>query len=312
MLAFTFIACKKETDKPQVPVSTAEIDVTPRVRAFIDAARSAAQTKDNATISADSAEWYVEAGLNFTIATAWVECSTITMDSAEVALTGSAEGYNQADVQAAFNTLHQHITGLLVADVNHLVLSDATIVGSGPASTLKVYLQIGSGYEKLNTNFSNSWIWGDDSAFPIAACGCSSNPGSGRCAYKQIQARVNQNIPLIQKDCYWHSIRAIGVMSWESGLFANWSYLDFPSGSPATPWKIFRCQQPESHCVNCWSPALMGTYTQYAWDVLLQLKPSDRQPISCTFDSKYTICQDCSIRFHQVVYRYGKKACLQP
>lgn len=269
-------------------------------------------TKDNIYFSADSAEWYVEAGLNFSIATAWVECNTITLDSADVALPGSVEGFSQADVQAAFNALHAHVSGLLVADVNHLVLADATVIGSGAAATMKVYLQIGSGYEKLNTNFSNSWSWGDDSFNPIMSCGCGTNPGSGRCAYKQIQARVNQNIPLIHKDCFWHSIRAIGVMSWEQGLYANFGYTSFPSGNPAAPWKIFHCQQPEAHCVDCWSPALMGTYTQYAWDVLVQLKPSDRQAISCTFDSQYTLCGGCSVRNHQVVYRYGKKSCLQP
>lgn len=283
------------------------------MRAFVDAARNEAQTKDNACFSADSAEWYVEAGLNFSIATAWVECNTITLDSAEVALPGSAEGYHQADVLAAFNALYAHVTGLLVADANHLVLTDATVVGSGAAATLKVYLQIGSGYEKaLNTTFSNSWLWGDDSSFPISSCGCGTSPGGGRCAYKQIEGRVNQNIPLIHMNCYWHSIRAIGVNSFAPGLYANWSSSNFPSGVPATPWKIFHCQQPQPHCVDCWTPALMGTYTQYAWDVLVQLKPSDRQPISCAFDATYTLCGGCSTRMHQVVYRYGKKSCLQP
>lgn len=312
-MAASLVSCSKEESVQESPTSTNELDVTPRVRSFVEAARREAPAKSNATYSADSAEWYIEAGLNFSIATSWVECSATTLDSVEVALAESAGGYSNADVQQAFNNAHAQVSALLAPGLNHLVLADATLVGNGTTANLKVYLVLGSGYEKaLNTTFTNSWLWGDDSSFPITSCGCGSNPGTGRCAYKQIEGRVNANIPLIQAGCYWHSIRAIGVMSWESGLFANWSYLDFPSGNPAAPWKIFRCQQPETHCVDCWSPSMMGTYTQYAWDVLTQLKPIDRQPISCTFDSKQTVCWGCSIRFHQVVYRYGKKACFQP
>lgn len=269
-----------------------EPDVTPRVQAFVDAARTGSSVKANGAYSADSAEWYIEAGLNLSIATAWVECMHTALDSVEVPLPWSAEGYGESEIQQAFNELAAQVHGFLVPDENHLILADATLVGSGPASAMRVYLLIGSGYEKkLNTNFSNSWLWGDYSSFPPPSdCGCGANPGTGRCAHKQIEARVNQNIPLLHKDCYWHSIRKIGVMSWESGLYANYSYSDFPSGNPAAPWKIFWCQQPDPHWVECWGPALMGTYTQYAWDVLMQLKPSDRQPISCTFDSQYTLC----------------------
>ncbi|HRD51497.1 MAG TPA: hypothetical protein PKY96_02505 [Flavobacteriales bacterium] len=169
LLLGTLISCNKEEAGPQGPVAAPEVDVTPRVRAFVDAARSEAQTKENALFSADSAEWYVEAGLNFAIATAWVECHTIMMDSAEVALSGSADGYGLGDVQAAYNSLVSHVTNMLIADVNHLVLADVVVIGSGPATTLKVYLQIGSGYEKLNTTFSNSWTWGDDSFNPITS-----------------------------------------------------------------------------------------------------------------------------------------------
>jgi hypothetical protein len=279
----------------------------------VEAARREAPAKSNATYSADSAEWYIEAGLNFSIATSWVECSATTLDSVEVALAESAGGYSNADVQQAYNDAHAQVSALLAPDVNHLVLADATLVGNGPTANLKVYLVLGSGYEKaLNTTFTNSWIWGDDSSFPITSCGCGSNPGTGRCAYKQIEGRVNANIPLIQAGCYWHSIRAIGVNSFAAGLYANFSSSNFPTGIPSTPYKVFYCQQPQPHCVDCWTPTLMGTYTQYAWDVLMQLKPSDRQPISSTFDATYTLCGGCSTRMHQVVYRYGKKACFQP
>lgn len=61
VLGGTLISCNKEEAGPQGLVVSTEMDVTPRVLAFVDAARSEAQTKDDIYFSADSAEWYVEA-----------------------------------------------------------------------------------------------------------------------------------------------------------------------------------------------------------------------------------------------------------
>ena len=57
-------SCTKEPVSPTGTIAANAVNVTPRVQAFVAAENDPARSKSNGTFSADSAIWYLEAGLN--------------------------------------------------------------------------------------------------------------------------------------------------------------------------------------------------------------------------------------------------------
>lgn len=292
-----------------------DTDVTPRIKAFIERDASANTQKDGSVWSVDSAVWYVEAGLNLGLATAWVDCSEQTLDSLEFTLQKNSDGITRSNTFSVFEFLRDEIGTRLVPNENHLILADVAAYDSGTTLTFKVIVLLGSGYHKTNqliTSYGPSeFIYYGFGQFANNNCGCNGNQSSTTCADIRIAQRVNAALPGIQYPCYYTNLESRGV-SWmqnASNLTWNLDHTNFPSGVPSTPYKTYFCNTGIS-CNNCFSPALMSFYTQGAWDVMNQLTPSGKVRISAVLDDHMTLCgENCSSYFHACLFSYGKLNC---
>ena len=280
------------------------MSVTPRVRRFVENAATNAALKDLSLLAPDSAEWYLEAALNYSVAEAWLDCNDRVVDSLEVTLSLEGGGVALGTTSSAFLDLQAQVLSMLTAGENHLIVADARFPEVlSEEFVAKVYLQIGSGYDKsVNASYgpNSFWNWGG----PQTNCGCgSNNNAAGRCAHKQIESRVNASLGKVKPPCYFINVDTRGVGSTNAQI--NFSQTDFPTGVPATPYKIFWCNQGAS-CPGCFSPALMSFYTQGTWDVMQQIKPANKVGISCNMSFGYFWS---GIFWHDALFNYGQVQC---
>lgn len=77
-------------------------------------------------MSLDSAAWYLEAGINFSLAQAWLECNEHYFASTEVFISCGNDGIIASTVGAAFIELSDAVSPMITPEVNHLILSDAS------------------------------------------------------------------------------------------------------------------------------------------------------------------------------------------
>jgi hypothetical protein len=313
--------CQKEKVAPMA--ADEEVDIFPRVRAFVERARSEAQAKDNTTISLDSAEWYLEAGINFSLAQAWLECNEYYLDSTEVYMACEANELSSSTVLAAFNELSALIAPMIVPEVNHLILSDVTFVPAPGGYTLKTLLQFGTGYEKSNgliTSFSNPYYFGNFGTGASTNCGCGTfQNGAGDCADKQIAQRINNALPGLQFPCFYTNPTSRGV-SWGPWLTPtpaiNYAYTQFSTGIPATPYMTFTCNG-QWYCNqgggNCLSTSQLSFYTQQGWNLMNQLKPTSPTGMVATFanleDTNNSCPETCYWSYHMAYFGYAKLNC---
>lgn len=314
-LSATFIACQKEEAPALVASSAAEADVTPRIKAFIERAASMGAAKSAGTMSLDSAEWYIEAGLNFDLGAPWKDCTDRALDSLEVTIPVGSEGISESDAHAAYSALHTGIASKLVAGENHLIMADVSLVyNSGTEAVAEVLLLFGSGYSKTNqlitTYGPNEFIYYGFGNIPNNNCGCeSNNGGASPCADIRIAHRVSATLDGLSHGCYYTNVESRGVdWIWNANnLTINATYSSFPTGIPATPYKIYRCTGES--CTNCFSPSMMSFYTQGSYDMMTQLKPTNKIPISCTMDDLSILGGPSAAYWHIALYTYAKLNC---
>jgi hypothetical protein len=114
---------------------------------------------------------------------------------------------------------------------------------------------------------------------------------------------VNASLGKIKPPCYFINVETRGVGPTNAQV--NFLHTDFPTGVPATPYKVFFCNQG-ANCPSCFSPTLMSFYTQGTWDVMQQIKPTNKVGISCNMDFDWTFS---GIYFHKAVFTYGQVQC---
>ncbi len=288
------------------------IDVTPRVKVFVERALASDQLKDNSPMTLDSAEWYIEAGLNYTESQVWLEYSNHATDSLEAAIPIENALITASDAQAAYIALRSQLDALITPEVNHLVLADVALIPSGEAETViaKVLVHLGSGYEKdVHTGYgANEHIWYGSGANPNN-CGCGPNNGGATvCADLRIQSRIRGAIGLPADGWFWHSVVTRGV-NW-AGLTViadiNFPLTNYSTGIPATPYMLYRCVGQT--CSNCIPPAHMSFYTQKAWDLMLQLKPTGKNPSTAEIDDMILFANP-PVYSHMALYSYGNLQC---
>lgn len=310
-LSATFIACQKE-EAPTV-TGTTEVDVTPRIKRFIEEAANRSTAKDASAISLDSAEWYIEAGLNFDLGEPWKDCTDRALDSLEVSIPVGASGILETDAQAAYTTLRTGIASNLVAGENHLIMADVNLIHTAGSDALaKVLIVIGSGYSKTNQLMigygANEFIYFNNFGLTNNTCGCGSNQGGATtCANMRIAQRVNATMDGLAYGCYYTEVESRGV-DWlgnAPSLTVNLPGTGFPTGIPATPYKIYRCQ---GTCSDCLSPSMMSFYTQGSFDIMTQIKPAGKIPVSCAMAGSQLLC--CPQQsWHTALYTYAKLNC---
>ena len=112
-------------------------------------------------------------------------------------------------------------------------------------------------------------------------CGCGSNAGgTGPCAAKQIQNRLNNNVPPLQSGQYFTNVST-----------------GFASGAPY----FWTCP---SNCFDvCLGPGQLSSLTQSGWNGFVQYTPTGKSRISATVYSLYSLC--CPNAIHAADFRYG-------
>ncbi|MCW5899964.1 MAG: hypothetical protein KIT10_11915 [Flavobacteriales bacterium] len=294
MSAVLITACRKEAPGPALPGATSEaaqVNPTPRVKAFIERAL-AADAKSGGFLSVDSAVWYVEAALNYSMRRTWLDANELILDSMQVVVPVTDQRITAWDAGQAFLALSEALSANDQPGVSHLVVIDVSQGSAGVGLTLCATALVGSGYDKsLNTSYgANDYFMAYGG---LSSCGCGPNQGgTGLCADKQIQNRVN--FALVHPvNSYWTDIE-------NKQLTAS----SLPLGG------IWQCEGTVFEpCDACFTPSMMAQYTQGTWDVIWFNTPSGKEPIRTTvFPNTFTLPypdDDIHIQQHVAEARYG-------
>lgn len=280
------MACQKENDGTVSQSSDLEVlKVNRLVEDFIERTQRLDRTKSDEVLVADSAEWYLEAALNYSIAEAWIFTEGHWKDSLESILSLQNNEVNYAQVILEFSRLQSEI----ISETNegdHVAFVDVKSVITDHELQFTVVVVRGSpGNKALNCTFpSSGYYWWTG---PMTSCGCgSNNNGLGLCADKRIQACLNGSLPPVSAGTYFTNVDEI----WVSGL--------------TNPSIYYNCVMP--NCPNeCVTPQLLESLTQSAWQHFQQMKPARKTMMGAYFSSPYSLC--CPERYHEAVYTYGIK-----
>ncbi len=303
------VGCQKDADIVQDPTN-AEVDVTPRLRAFISRAEHANDDRDETVITIDSAEWYIEGAINLNVAQAWIEYNDHAVDSILVSIPVVDGAVLGNSATSKFLELKSLIEGKLTEGENHLILADVNFgIACDGLIPVFVLLEIGSGYDRLGgliTSYgaNDFWIYGG----PLPNCGCGPNAGApGGCANYWIRQRINATLGLLA-GCYYTNLQTAGVNWTSGGATQNFYSQQFPTGIPATPYKIYYCYNAFT-CDNCLDPSRMTFYTQSTYAVMQQLTPSQKVPVSVATNFVFVPNGADAIYSQSYLFSYGKLNC---
>ena len=285
MVALLLLSCQK--DVPDVVNSLSdEADVTTRVKAFFDKATADEFSRSDEEFSVDSTEWYLEAAANYGFAEAWLQFPDERVDSLEFQLELNSSTHSATQLQQVFTQIQSLvITSLADAPEEHLVLADVKTSIEANRVTYTVYFYFGSGImpKILNSTFAPTAYYRAmmEDVYPNN-CGCGSNSaGSGPCAAKQIQNRLNAAIPHLGVGQFYTDIDTYNA-----------------SGAP----NFWYCT---SNCYEvCLAPSQLSSLTNSAWNVFGYSTPSGKKKISVTMFSTGMLC--CPDAFHLADFKFGK------
>jgi hypothetical protein len=228
MSSLIWTGCSKETTV--TPTASVRVDVTPRVQHFVAEATGAqAQTKSDGFFSADSAIWYIEAGLNYSAAQAWRDHTDLAADSIVLALDLSSGSVSEAAVYAAYNTLMGQLAGVTTTE-QHLYLVDLSQSGQA----VSVYFQIASGYDKYNNapnaSYPAGYIAWWSNVESAVVCNTTNR------AHSVIQQRINAaNIIALQVGQFFHSVETWQVANLATNLSSRNYWWRDPFMASTTP-----------------------------------------------------------------------------
>ena len=305
---FIFVACKKEAGPmaPSDPVGMSEQDdYEPRIRDFVALAQNPT-ARDGSMLTADSAEWYIEAALNFSNANTTLAYNESRVDSLTYHLPALVEGVAVSDAAAAFTSLNTQVASGNVADVSHVIIVDVTTQRTTTGVDLTIAYATGSGYDKaLNTTYGSNdhWAWGGGGS----NCNCSPNPNAGTCADKKIQQRINNELVALGQNVYMVSVESWTIMPTTNVPTREVAFTDYPvSGSPYG-YRSFGCSG--AGCNTCLSPSDMSFFTQGTWDVMNLIRQQycpTKKAQHCVVDGNMSVCDECDdVYWHQARFYYG-------
>ncbi|MBP8824797.1 MAG: hypothetical protein KBH07_14230, partial [Flavobacteriales bacterium] len=308
------VSCNKDPlNEPSVPGNaTSTQSVHQLVQAFVAQAQGGT-AKSMETMSVDSAVWYVEAGLNYSLAKAWVEHNEETVDSPTVVVPCPDGMITDAAASDAFNTLYAQLAAVEHDGVQHLALVDVVARTTGDNMEFITRYTIGSNYEKvLDTNYP-SWIslnWWTQAG----DCSCSSVP-STVCAEKKIQHRVRSAIMLpMQPGEYFTNVETWSV-DWGIQTSIPDKCIDaFSFGNPQNvpghsnmDYPIYLCGDYD--CSPCLDASDLSFHTQGVYDVLSHIRNNycpSKQAVTLTVDGDLAIGQGSTF-LHFCSFTFGVK-----
>jgi len=226
-------SCSKEPTGPLGAISSAKQDVTPRVKLFVASATEPGRSKSNGVLGADSAIWYIEAGLNYSAAQAWRPYTELTSDSLTVTLELGSGSALEDVVFDAYNTIAAHLDQVNTAE-QHILIVDV-VEPELASSDLLVRYQIASGYEKYNVPpndvYPSGYIaWRSTGYTPTCAVTVSPR------ANTTIQQRINTaNYFPVAPGQFWHSVESWTVTNYETSIPAKNYWWRDPFMASTTP-----------------------------------------------------------------------------
>ncbi|MCW5899962.1 MAG: hypothetical protein KIT10_11905 [Flavobacteriales bacterium] len=319
MSAVLITACRKEARGPALPGSTSEaaqVNPTPRIKAFIERAL-ASDAKSGGFLSVDSAVWYVEAALNYSMTGSGLPNEDIVVYPFEVLVETIGDHVDAHATSQAFLSFATSMEA--VADAGrHWVIVDIVAERSGSRLKLDCFAYSATGGAKLNTNFGSNdyWLWGGGSS----SCACPSHTGNnpGICADKRIEARINAAIGSIGVDCYHINVETWYIRDSQNLGSNQYGYDDFLNPNDSTQWDWFFDYQTyacvtSGGCTSCLDPTDHSFYTQGTWDVAQTIRathcPTKDLVVAAVNGTTLTCTGGCGFYLHVADFTYGFKVC---
>ncbi len=268
-------------------------------------------------LSKDSAEWYIEAALNYSYTNTGKHYSEQLVDAISISVPIVSGGVQQTDAAQAYAQLGLSVNTANIDGESHVALVDVYTKEIDGALEVNAVRVVGRGSGSgggLNTNYGSNDYWYHMNLGNPTSCGCSISSGPGQCANKQIQNRVNYAINGGYYQ-YYTDIETWTVAPGEMDVPEDFfiSAISYPSpisvdnpvfGDGIRDYMTFIGN------TTCLDPTDMRFYTQSAWDLMMQIKSlyvTGKTPASCTIEGDI-LCGCNGGYVHFVYYRYGKLA----
>lgn len=307
-------ACQKEMVPAPGVTSAAQEDLDTRISNFVIRAehRASAQSdpRSSGSYTADSAAWYVEGGLNYSLTQAWLSSNELVTDSISIVVPSADGAVSISDVENAYTALSGTIGNSVQAGENHVVVIDVDPVPNGNGLELKVRYTLGSGDGRsytppaLNTSYPSYTflLWYTQTS----GSSCDPDHYSAKGADKTIQDRVAFTIPPLAYGQYYASVE-----TWMVAPNGDYLITDFPNASNTSG------HSNQDNLIYSWEGGTgsfcldandMTFHTQGTYDVMLLIKAAQCPTKQL---ASITVLGDLSggwetYDFHRVTYTYGK------
>jgi len=315
-------------------VAPQRYDPTDRILDFLQKVQSAhaGVPKTGEGFSSDSAIWYMESSLNYTLGNIGKAYNMSTVDSIAVPLTLGGTSTSNAVVYAAFENLVA-LLAPLTTEEQHIVVVDVVEPMPG-ACDLLVLVTIGSDYSKgaPNTAYGASacyYYGGPTIAQSYCACGCSTLQSS-LCANIIIQNRINAaNFYALQNGQYVTNVETWNLWNFDQ-ISSRYISPYNPLLAQAPVGDGYRDTKPFSIFINngnnsglCLSPTEMtywtGNASQGTWSAISAIKNTycpSKLFLGCTISPSISGLSVFSapaapyngpglVYWHRASYRYG-------
>lgn len=316
MTTLLWTACQKETLPVPGASSQVQENLTPRIADFVARAQHQASVQGGSRstneFNADSAAWYVEGALNYSLAQAWLPYNELVNDSLVVSIPGTDGSVNETDAANAYVALLGQLQQAIGAD-QHLVVVDAEPVVTDAGLQLKLNYALGQGDERLALNTTYA---ANTHLYMMAGMGstgsCDPNFYSLKAADRVIQDRVGATIPLLALGQYYASVESWYVDAYSGTDMSQFHYHveDFTrtgntSGHSNQDYKIYFCD--DGNCSICLDAGDMTVHTQGTYDVMQWI---NQQHCPTKVPASISVIGDFPVGtgpyFHAVTYTYGK------
>ncbi len=283
VLALLGVSCAKEGLVPEI--RDADKNPESMIKAFIHEA-STGTTGRNVGFSLDSAEWYLEAALNYAYSKPWIQGNDQRVDSILVDIELSNGEVSSSDLYQAYSSIERQICSTEGAVDGTLQLVDVISFSGENSLTWVVQMISATGTDRSWPDGPTKQVWfgGPDN---FANCGCGPDAGAiTPCAHKRIQSRLNWAVGPITPNVY----------------FTNVVTIDAGSGA------VYECTGSAfSEFCSCLTPATVDNRSDYGWWLFGSLQPVGKAKISATTRYDQTLGGDNTWWGIGVKFRYGKK-----
>lgn len=311
MLAF--VGCTKEPAGPTTALQPVRENLEPRIRAFVERATNASGRDGSTMITADSAEWYVEAALNFSYASLNTAYDNVIEDTLFFVIPLNNGVADELDALIAYNELGSVVSASNVPDVSHVIAVNITSESSVDELVLTATVVVGTGYEKaLDAGYfkDDFWLWVSQ---PSSACS-ENTQESNVGADKRIQARINSALYDGAPE-YMVSVETWTVFTYNdlpNKVLAYYYYAAPISTDNVEEYdwiRDYHCYACSLvvDCSNCLSPTDMRFYTLGAWEIMGRIQEDfcpTKTAQQCVIVGDLAF-QSPTLYFHALRFRYG-------